>query len=133
MNSEKLMGALRRCMDADVCDTDCPGYQYCIGGGGNIMEAAAEQIAEQQEKIELLARVIEGFKPMHVYFAVEESIIEQMDKLPEAGLLGFHARDKRGYIPLIDRMGWGFAIYNRRLSGEEMDRCGFISAPRGRA
>ena len=130
MNNEKLMGALRRCMDAEVCDTDCPGYQYCIGSGGNIMEAAAEQLAEQEQKTELLARVIEGFKPMYVYFAVEEPMLELMDKLPEAGLMGFHAEAKRGYIPKIDRMGWGFAIYNRRLTGEELDRCGFIGAPR---
>lgn len=131
MNNPKLMETLRRCMDAEVCDTDCPGYPYCIGGGGDIMAAAAERIEEQEQKIELMARWIEGFKAMYVYFAAEKPILEMMEQLPEAGLLGFHARDKRAYIPVIDRMGWGFAIYSRRLTNEELDRCGFISAPRG--
>lgn len=131
MNNPKLMEALRRCMDSEVCDTDCPGYPYCICGGSNIMAAAAERIEEREQKIELMARWIEGFKAMYVYFAAEKPILEMMEQLPEAGLLGFHARDKRTYIPAIDRMGWGFAIYSRRLTNEELDRCGFISAPRG--
>ena len=50
MKDEKLMGALRRCMDAEVCETDCPGYAYCIAGGGNIMVAAAEHLAEAIQK-----------------------------------------------------------------------------------
>lgn len=133
MKDADLIQALNRCLDAEVCETDCPGYAYCIGGGGNIMGCAAEHIDEQNEKIELLARVVEGFKPMHVYFAVEKPILEMMEQLPEAGLMGFHARDGRGYIPLIDRMGWGFAIYNRRLNHDELTRCGLISAPRGMA
>lgn len=132
MDDKKLMGALRRCMDTEVCDTDCPGYQFCIGGSGNIMEAAAERIAEQEEKTELMARVIEGFKPLHIYFAVEKPILEMMEQLPEVGLKGFHAHERRQYIPLIDRMGHGFAIYSRRLTAEEVDRCGLIAAPRSR-
>lgn len=131
MNNGQLREALHRCLDAEFCDTDCPGYAYCIGGGGNIMDAAAERIDELERKNELLVRAIEGFKPMHVYFAVEKSVAEIIEQLPEAGLMGFHAREKRGYIPMVDRMGWGFAIYSRELTGEEMDRCGLISAPRG--
>lgn len=131
MKDADLMEALRRCLDAEVCDTDCPGYAYCIGGGGNIMDAAAERIDEQAERIEMFARVIEGFKPMYVYFAVDKPLFDMMEQLPEAGVIGFYARHKRGYIPLIDKMGWGVAIYSRRLTGKELDRCGLISAPRG--
>ena len=50
MKDEKLMGALCRCLDAEGCETDCPGYAYCVGGAGNIMEAAAERIGELAEK-----------------------------------------------------------------------------------
>ena len=138
MEDNKLIGALRRCMDAEVCDTDCPGYQFCIGGGGEIRHAAVESIELMQEKTELMqektelmARVIEGFKPLYVYFAVEKPILEMMEQLPEAGLKGFHAHERRQYIPLIDQMGHGFAIYSRRLTEEELSRCGMISAPRG--
>ena len=131
MNNGQLREALHRCLDAEGGETDCPGYAYCIGGGGNIMDAAAERIDELEEKNGLFVRMIEGHKPLHVYFAVETPVAETMELLPEAGLMGFHAREKRVYIPRIDRMGWGFAIYSRRLTGEEMDRCGLISAPRG--
>lgn len=133
MNDRKLLSALHRCVGTEACDTDCPGYQYCVGGGGEILEHCAETIEAMIAKISLMADVIEGVKARYVYFAVEKPILGELESFPEAGLLGFHAHDKRSYIPQIDQMGWGFAIYNRRLEHDELMRCGLVSAPRGRA
>ena len=50
--------------------------------------------------------------------------------IPTLGLVHISVYDKRRYDMTIDRMVWGFVVYNRPLSPSEVDEYELVSAPR---
>lgn len=52
--------------------------------------------------------------------------------IPTLGLTYIVVYDERRYEMSIDRMVWGWVVYNRPLSPSEVDEYELISAPRDR-
>ena len=50
--------------------------------------------------------------------------------IPTFGLQYIAAYDKRRYDMTVDRMVWGFVVYNRPLSPSEVAEYELVSAPR---
>ena len=80
-----------------------------------------------KEKLALL-EVIEGTMNRHIYFLMKAP--REMPPLPVDGKIADIRHEERRYVPLIDRMAWGLAIYSRELKDYEMKACGLIRAPR---
>lgn len=52
-----------------------------------------------------------------------------MGAVPRGGLLYTHCYEKRSYVERIDRMAWGCAVYNRRLSPQEVADFELVAEP----
>lgn len=88
-----------------------------------------ERSRPNDRNLEILTECVEGMKRRHVYFCRKQP--PGAGTIPEKGMLGFIAHESRRYIPLIDDVAWGLAIYDRILDPWEIVRFGLISAPRG--
>lgn len=80
-----------------------------------------------EERLALL-EVVEGTKNRHIYFMLKDP--KEIPTLPEGGKIADIRHKERRYVPLIDRMAWGLAIYSRELEDREMVACGLIRAPK---
>ena len=64
---------------------------------------------------------------MYKYFSVLRPV--SIGTFPKVGLVDFENYDKRRYVPEIDHNAWGYLLYDRELSEEEMHDYDFMSMP----
>lgn len=125
----QVIGGLRFCMESgDFCDTDCPMYGRCIGKGEDTFAAAAAQLEENARMLDAAMDVIEGVSRRYVYFMKKAPVEEP--PVPANGMIAYILHDERRYIPAIDKMAWGTAIFDRLLEPWETERYGLICGPR---
>lgn len=126
---KNVIGGLKFCTTSgDFCDTSCPMYARCIGNEEDLFYVAANELEHTARALDVMTEVMEGVKKRYIYFILESK--ELRHPLPEEGKIAFIVHDERRYMPAIDRMALGLAIYNRELTGEEMRKSCLISRPR---
>ena len=124
-----MIGGLKFCKDSvGYCDTGCPMYTRCVGNEEDLFKVAASELEHTARALDVMIEVMEGMKKRYIYFILESK--ELRHPLPEEGKIAFIVHDERRYVPAIDKMALGLAIYNRELTGEEMRNSCLISRPR---
>lgn len=123
----KLSESLRIC----AAHPDCEGCAHQGEAGDlcsiQLMRAAAEELDRTNEMLNAAMDKLCGAKKHYLYFCTERP--PKAGELPEDGLIAWAAHEKRQYVPLIDGMAWGMAIYSRRLEVWEVMRYGLTSEP----
>ena len=64
---------------------------------------------------------------MYKYFSVLRPV--SIGTFPKEGFVDFVNYDNRRYVPEIDHNAWGYLLYDRELSEEEMHDYDFMSMP----
>lgn len=64
---------------------------------------------------------------MYKYFSVLRPV--SIGTFPKKGFVDFVNYDNRRYVPEIDHNAWGYLLYDRELSEEEMHDYDFMSMP----
>lgn len=126
--TKNVIGGLKFCTTVDYCDTSCPMYARCISNDEDMFYVAANELEHTARALDVMTEVMEGVEKRYIYFILESK--ELRHPLPEEGKIAFIVHDERRYMPAIDRMALGLAIYNRELTGEEMRKSCLISRPR---
>ena len=127
--TKNVIGGLKFCKDSvGYCDTGCPMYARCVGNEEDLFYVAANELEHTARALDVMTEVMEGVEKRYIYFILESK--ELRHPLPKEGKIAFIVRDERRYVPAIDRMALGLAIYNRELTGEEMRKSCMISRPR---
>lgn len=64
---------------------------------------------------------------MYKYFTILRPV--SIGTFPKEGFVDFVNYDNRRYVPEIDHNAWGYLLYDRELSEEEMHDYDFMSMP----
>ena len=125
---ERFAQMVKHCEEMKPC-AECPMVRECNEAGmPHMTQKMMDEILEHDATIRALAECVEGAVKRYIYFCMKRS--PQRDKLPQDGLIAFVDHGERRYIPRIDDVAWGLAIYSRELMPWEIARYELRANPR---